>query len=303
MADGKHGEEFLFGRVQALGLQLEYDSGFFMVTRSASGEQRRDDDGEVETALLEQLGKHLPDVVRIAIGKARCARARDFVGQRVFVPSIKEFGKLSDCSAEGIVRVSYSRTSFKDPERDVDLTHSGHGDDLLIVVPDERPAPASKTSFTWIPDENLRRLNELFTRAADAGLRLEHDSGFTLVRKFTVEGVGRKVADGIIRELGARLSQISVRLAARARGERGAAFAGKRVFVPELDAFGKLVSCGDDGQVSLTYREKHTGSERTCWCQGDALIVVPDERAPAEPTAAQNSETTWQRLMRRAFGS
>jgi hypothetical protein len=303
MADGKNGEEFLFGRVQALGLQLEYDSGFFTVKRSASADQGRDDDGEVEEALLEQLGKHLPDVARIAIGKARGARARDFVGQRCFVPSVQFFGKLTDCSADGHVRVSYRRPSFKDPECDVDLIHSSRGDDLLIIVPDERPAPASKTSFTWIADENLRRLNELFTRAADAGLRLEHDSGFTLVRKFTVQGAERKVTDEIIRELGARLSQVSVRLAARARGERGADFVAKRVFVPELDAFGVLVSCGDDGKVNLTYREKHTKSEQTCWCQGDALLVVPDEKAAAEPTSAdQNSETTWQRLMRRAFG-
>jgi hypothetical protein len=302
MADGKNGEEFLFGRVQALGLQLEYDSGFFTVTRSASADQGRDDDGEVEEALLEQLGKHLPDVVRIAIEKARCARAREFVGQRVFVPSIKEFGKLLDCSAEGIVRVSYSRTSFKDPERDVDLTHSGRGDDLLILVASaERPAPASKTSFSWISEDE--RLRILFERANAAGIFLEHDNGFTIVNLRAVQGVEPKIVQGVIREIGEKLARVSVRLAARARGESGSKFAGKRVFVPELDAFGIFVSCDADGKVVVRYREKDTKSERTVWAQGDALLVVPDERAPAEPASAENSETTWQRLMRRAFGS
>ena len=295
-------DEALFKRIESLGLQLEYDSGFFKVTRSASADQGRDDDGEVETALLEQLGKHLPDVVRIAIGKARCPRARDFVGQRVFVSSIQFFGKLNDCE-NGNVKVSYRRTSFKDSERDITLTHSSPGDDLLIIVPDERPAPASEILSTWIPDENIRRLNELFTRADQAGLRLEHDSGFTLVRKFTVPGVERKVTDEIIRELGARLVHVSVRLAARARGSRSADFIGKRGFVPELEAFGRFVSGGDDGKVTVRYRDKYSNSsDETCWCQGDKMIIVPDERAAAVPTSAQNSETPWQRLMRRAFG-
>ena len=207
-------DEDLFKRIAGIGLQLEYDSGFLVVTRSAS-DQRRDDDGEVEAAFLETMGKHLREVSSFAVGKARDARAtRDFVGQRVFVPSIQVFGKLSDCT-EGIVRVSYRRPSFKDENVDVQLIHSGHGDDLLIIVADERP-PASETSFTWIADERLRRL---FVRAAQAGLRLEHAGGFTIVNLRAVQGVERKVAEGIIQELGAKRGLVSFHLAARARGE------------------------------------------------------------------------------------
>src|ERR1700677_1956812 len=73
MAGGKDGEEFLFGRVQTLGLQLEYGSGFFTVTRSASADQRRDDDGEVETALAFLLLRHTgfrgSDAVRLRFGE------------------------------------------------------------------------------------------------------------------------------------------------------------------------------------------------------------------------------------------
>jgi hypothetical protein len=297
-------DEALFKRIESLGLRLEYNSGFLVVTRSAS-DQRRDDDGEVEESLLEQLGNHLPDVARIAIGKARAARARAFLGQRVFVPSIKEFGRLMDCSADGIVRVSYRTTSFKDPERDVDLMHSVRGDEhLMIIASREPPVLNSKTSLFWITSEPLRRLNELLTRAAAAGIRLEHDSSFALVTLHPVQGVERKVIDGLITELGARLSEISPRLAAHERGERGADFVGKRVFVPDLSRFGKFVSCGDDGKVSITYCEKYTRSEMTGWVQGNLLLVVPDERerAAAEPASDQNSETRWQALMRRAFG-
>jgi len=292
-------DEDLFKRIAGIGLQLEYDSGFLVVTRSAS-DQRRDDDGEVEAAFLETMGKHLREVSSFAVGKARDARAtRDFVGQRVFVPSIQVFGKLSDCT-EGIVRVSYRRPSFKDENVDVQLIHSGHGDDLLIIVADERP-PASETSFTWIADERLRRL---FVRAAQAGLRLEHAGGFTIVNLRAVQGVERKVAEGIIQELGAKRGLVSFHLAARARGERGADFVGKRVLVPALfNSFGIIETTDSDGRVAVRYRDKHTQSEQTCWCSGEDLLVVPDERAAAEPTSADpNSETTWQKLMRRAFG-
>ena len=156
-------------RVEALNLQLEYDSGFFAVTRSASADQH-EDDGEVEEALFEQLGKHLPDVARIALGKSRCARAQASVDRPAFVPSIQVFGTLKSCSAEGIVKVGYRRENYRDPEGDdVDVVHSGSGADLLLILDDERPAPSSETSFAWMTDERLLRL---FVRADAGGIRL-----------------------------------------------------------------------------------------------------------------------------------
>ena len=167
------------------------------------------------------------------------------------------------------------------------------------ILDDERPAPAAKTSFAWMTDERLRRL---FVRADQAGIRLEHDSGFTLVKLRPVDGVERKAVQEIIRELGAKLREFSALVAARSRGERGGSFAGHRVFVPAFQAFGILTSGEDSGHVTVRYRDRHMGSERECHCQGDALLLVPDKRATAEPAAGQNSETAWQRLMRRVFG-
>jgi hypothetical protein len=294
-------EERLFQRVEALNLQLEYDSGFCAVTRSASADQRDDDDGEVEEALFEQLGKHLRDVAAIALGKSRGARAQAFVDRSAFVPAIQAFGTLQGCSADGIARVGFRRENFRDPEGDdVDRVNSGSGADLLLILDDERPAPASKTSFAWITDERLLRL---FVRADQAGIRLEHDSGFTLVKLRPVDGVERKAVQEIIRELGAKLREVSAHMAARARGERGQNFVGRRVLVPAFfNAFGTIETSDVSGAVTVRYRDKHTQSERTCWCQGDALLLVPDKRATAEPAAGQNSETAWQRLMRRMFG-
>jgi hypothetical protein len=299
MADQKDGEERLFQRVEALNLQLEYDSGFFAVTRSASAHQR-DDDGDVEEALFEQLGKHLRDVAHIALGKSRGARTQAFVDRPAFVPSIRAFGTLKSCSADGIVKVGYRRENYRDPEGDdVDRVHSGSGGDLLLILDDERPAPASKTSFAWMTDERLLRL---FVRADQAGIRLEHDSGFTLVKLRPIDGVERKAVQEIIRELGAKLRDFSALVAARSRGERGSSFVGHRVFVPAFQAFGILASSDVSGTVTVRYRDRHMGAERECHCHGGALLLVPDKRATAEPAAAQNSETAWQRLMRRVFG-
>jgi hypothetical protein len=291
-------DEDLFKRIESLGLRLEYDSAFLVVTRSAS-DQRRDDDAEIEQAVLEQLGKHMREVSSFAVGKARGVRGQNFVGRQVFVPPLKIVGTLQSVGEDGTVRVAYSQENYKDPELpDVQVIHSSSGADLLILVDDD--APASETSFTWIADERLQRL---FVRADQAGLRLEHDSGFTIVNLRTVQGVERKVADGIIRELGAKQGQVYFLLGAIARGKRGAHFVGKRALVPALfNAFGIIESLNSDGKVAVRYRDKHTQSEVTCFCQGDDLLVVPDEKAAAEPSADQNSETTWQRLMRRAFG-
>jgi hypothetical protein len=296
-------EEALFKRVENLGLRVEYDSGFVAVTRSPLAE-RRDDDGEVVEAVLEQVGKHLPDVTCIAVGKARGARARGFLGSSVFVPSIEAFGTLADCGADGIVKTSYRRQSFRDPEAEVDLIHSGAGNDLLIIVDDERTAPASKTSFAWIEEttHSEERVRRLFERADAAGLTPAHDSGFTVVSRRPVAGVERAAVEATMRELGHHLREVSVRLAARARGSRSANLIGRRVLVPEFNAFGILAGSSADGRVMVTYVDPHMKSEFTCWCKGDALLIVPDEEAAAAASAAPNSETTWRRLMRRAFG-
>jgi len=298
-------EEALFKRVENLGLRVEYDSGFVAVTRSPLAE-RQDGDGEVVEAVLEQVGKHLRDVTCIAVAKARGARGRDFVGRQVFVPSIEVFGTLKDCSAEGIVTVAYRRQSLKDPELDVDAIHSGSGADLLLVLDDERLAPASKTSFTWIGQRTHadERFRGMFERAESVGLTPAHDSGFTVVSHRAIAGVGRAAVEAAMRELGHHLREVSVHMAARARGERGSNFVGRRVIVPAFfNSFGTIESANGDGSVTVRYRDPHTGSERTCWCKGDDLLIVPDEEAAAALSAEPNSETTWQRLMRRAFGA
>src|ERR1700689_4223092 len=197
-------EEALFKRTESLGLQLEYDSGFLIVARPESADQR-DDSAEVEATLLEQLGNRLADVVRIALAKSRAARAQAFIDRQVFVPSIQFFGTLKSCSAEGIVKVGYRRENFKDPELDdVDLVHCGSGGDLLVIVDDERPAPIARSSFSWIePTTHAEeRVRQLFERADSVGLTLAADSGLVLVKRRAIAGLERALVEKTIREIG-----------------------------------------------------------------------------------------------------
>ena len=295
-------EEALFKRIEALGLRLEYDSGFLIVARSASAASQRDpDDAEIEQAVIEQTGKHLREISIFAVGKARSTRGKDFLGEQVFIPSIRIFGRLRTVGEDGDVTVSYRRESFKDPDVAVDAIHSGAGSDLLVIVNDEGPTPASKASFDWIGDERLRAL---FKRAAEAGLRIEHDSGFTIVKRRAVDGVELDRVEEIVREVGAKLRGIHALTAARARGERGPHFVGKRVLLPELfHVFGTIVSSEFDGNVAVKYSDRHTGSQLVSWCQGDDLLIVPDEDAARASSAGQESEeSSWRKLLRRAFG-
>jgi hypothetical protein len=279
--------EILLGRADGFGVCVGYDSGFLVATRSAS---QRDDDAT--EAIIEQLGKFRKEVFSIAVAKARGARGSSFVGRQVFIPALQVWGTLTDCSAEGIVTVSYS--GQRDPERKV--TFSGEPDGMLIII-DERSAPASSTSFAFIADEKVRLRCE---RAEAAGVSLEHDSGFTVAKWRARVGVELAVCEATVRDLGQSMREVYGYLVGRAQGVRGGDFVGQRVFVEAFDAFGILASSGVDGGVTVRYRDKHTGSERTCHCKSDELLVIAEEAA--EAPAEEDSETTWQRLRRRAFG-
>jgi hypothetical protein len=283
------------------GLSVAYDSGFLVVTRSASADRRRDDAAEVEQSIIEELGRCHREIFSLAIARARGVRGEDFVGQQVFIPSAQIVGRLVGCSADGTVNVSYRENIH--PERISNLNYSGPGQDLLLIVDDERPAPASPTSFSsWIADEKVLRL---FERAESVGLSLEHDSGFIVVKWRSIDGVEREVCEATIRQLGQSMREVFVHLVARARGIRGAAFVGQRVFVPEFNAFGVLASSSVDGSITASYHDKHMESDRTVFIHGDGVIILDgiEEAAEASSSASQNSEATWRRLVRRAFGS
>jgi hypothetical protein len=58
--------EILVGRAEGLGLRVEYDSGFLVVTRSASTDRQDDVAAEIEQAIIE-MGKCMSEVFSIAV--------------------------------------------------------------------------------------------------------------------------------------------------------------------------------------------------------------------------------------------
>jgi len=298
--------EALLEQAEKHGLPVNYDSGFLVVTPSAAADRGSDDAAEMEQTIIEHLGKCFREVFSLAIARARFNR-KDFLGQKVFVPSHQIVGTLADVTASGVVAVSYSGNV--NPERTSILNCSVPAEDVLIIMADERLDQASPTSFSWIADENVRRL---FERADSIGLSLEHDSGFTLAKWRAIGDVeggmireAREARGAMIRRVGNSMREVVARMVAQARGRRGAALVGQRVFVPEFDAFGILSSSAVDGKLTVTYRDKKTQGQRTVFCRGDDLLVIlagAEEAAEASP-ADKNSDTTWRRLVRRAFGS
>jgi hypothetical protein len=256
----------LIEQVERRGMRVASDSGLLTIT--ASDDERPDDTAEMQQLLIKPLGKFLKEVSSIAMSRSRGARGKDFLGREVFVPSQKIMGKLEDVNASGIVTVSYANP---DQTRVPTLSYAGPGDDLLIIVPDERTNQASQSSFSGIPDENVLRLFEF---AESIGLSLEHDSGFTIVKWRAIAGVERKTCDLTIRRIGSSMRDVVLYTVAQARGRRGASFVGSCVFVPAFDAFGILASSNVDGSLTLTYRDKRSGSDLTCYCRGDDLLIL-----------------------------
>jgi hypothetical protein len=261
--------EALIEQAERLGFQVAYDSGFLIMTRAASAVPRRDDTAEIEHVFIKQMGKCRREVFNLAITRSRGVRGKHFVGQQVFVPGDQIVGTFANVTANGIVTLSY-RPSH-DQERVSNLTYTCPGDDLLIVVDDGRTDRSSPTSFSWIADEKVR---QLFERAESVGLSLEHDSGFTLVKWRLVGGAEREVCEATIRQIGNSMRDVFAQTVAQARGRRGTAFVGQRVFVPEFDAFGILASSDVDGHLTVRYHDRHMESDVTCYCRGDGLLVI-----------------------------
>jgi hypothetical protein len=130
--DGKVNE--LIDRAEKAGIRLEFDSGLNVAKLTESG----DPDGQC--AILAELWKHLSEVRRLIEARAIGARAKKFVGQRIFC----EFGEgtLVGASYDGILRISTSREIRHVHEEDVhssQVTLASNAQGLLIVLVDDGP--------------------------------------------------------------------------------------------------------------------------------------------------------------------
>jgi hypothetical protein len=289
----------LLEEADRIGLRIGYDEGFVVVTRNEPVSQRSDDPAETERAIVEQLGEYGSEVFDLAAATARAARASTFFGQQAFIPKEQIIGKLVACDSTGKLTVSYFPAHAPQARNPSSCDIDG-GQIFIIVDGDERSDPASSVASPWLDDERLRLL---LLRAEALGLRLALDSAFILVRWSAIEGVEKSEAEAMIQQLGKRITEVAAHLFALVRGERGAAFVGQRVFVPEL-GFGILTGCSADGNVQVSYRHKDLDSQMNAHCSGKSVLILAGgcEETVSAPSVAQNSEAAWRRLVRRAFG-
>ncbi len=290
----------LIERASSLGLEVSFDStGFLVVSHSAGTPPRRDDAAEQEVEVIESLGGCLADVRDLAVAQSCSARGRNFAGCRAYVPSEDLVGTIADSSADGIT-VTYSRPTNEEDFRNRTSNTTVPGWRMFVIVSsDELPAQIPSSAYASISSDRLRGL---FERAESMGLRLEHDAGLILVR-FPPTGTAEPDAiEATVRALGRSIREVRDFVIAQSRGSRGAAFVGRRVFVPEFGAFGVLTSSHNDGSVGVTYERTDIG-QVTCLCGGDRLLVLDFVETASAVSPDQKSEATWRRLVRRAFGS
>jgi hypothetical protein len=292
----------LVARAEEIGLEIGYDSGFLLITHSAGSPPRREDAAEMiaemERTIIASLGECLDAVRDIAVARSCAARGLDFIGRRAYIPDSQIVGEISGASASGIV-VRYSHFNRgEDQERQTNATVPGASLIVIVSGSEEQENLPPSSGFSSISSDKLRGL---FERARSLGLRLEHDSGF-IAAVFPPAGTAETdELEETVRAFGRSMWDLRKFMLGRARGARGAEFAGRRCWVPAFGAFGTVKSCSDDGVAEVTYQDKSLGSRLTCHCAGDALVIVdiPEESAPA--TADQESESAWRKLLRRAF--
>jgi hypothetical protein len=112
----------LVERAENHGLRLEFDSGFLMVKQMAAG------DSEKQNEIIEELGKFIVHLRRLAEHRAIAARAKQFVGSRVLLPEYGA-GRLLGSDTDGHLNVSIQKKESRSS-----LTLSASAKDLLIIV-------------------------------------------------------------------------------------------------------------------------------------------------------------------------
>lgn len=289
--------EMLIERASSLGLEVNFDSsGFLVVSRSAGTPPPGEETAEMEHAVIESLGGCLADVRDLAIGRSCSARARNVVGCRAYIPSENIVGTIVDSSPNGIT-VAYSVPTKEEDDRDQKLNVTVPGWSLFVIVSaDEMPAQIPSSAYASISSDRLRGL---FERAGSMGLRLERDADVILVRFPPAGAAETNELEATVRALGRSIREVRDFVIAQSRGSRGAAFIGRRVFVPEFGAFGVLADCNNDGDVSVTYKRTDIG-QVTCHCGGDGLLILDFEEAASVASPDQKSDTAWRKLVRRA---
>jgi hypothetical protein len=113
--------ELLIARAERLGLHLEFDCGLLIVKRTESNEP------EMQDEALAELGNKLSDVRRLVYLRAVAARAKEFLGQRIWTEEGE--GKLASAQGDGTLAISIERKDLRHLQ-----TVTANVESLLIIV-------------------------------------------------------------------------------------------------------------------------------------------------------------------------
>ena len=128
-------------RARRLGVRIEFDCGLNLAKRPAPGDPER------QGAIVDELGKYISDIRPLVQGRAIAARARDFIGQRIFSQE-HGAGTLVDAGEDGTLTIRISkemRRSNEEENRSSQMTITCKAERVLIIVDEEGAAGASSS--------------------------------------------------------------------------------------------------------------------------------------------------------------
>ncbi len=119
------------------GLKVDFDSGLILVTRAKSADP---DKTLAQEAVIEELGKYLPDVRRLLTQRAIGRRANELLGRPIF--RTEGWGTLASASGDGGLTIEITKEDFRRPQ-----TLIANSESLLILVElDAAPSSGETTS-------------------------------------------------------------------------------------------------------------------------------------------------------------
>jgi hypothetical protein len=130
--------EQLMQEAESLGLRLKFDAGLVVVIEPQAGDPDR------QEALYAKLARYIPDVRSFVERRASGARAKNYLGARIWLQDGP--GNLLAGSEDGTISVRVSaemRRSDEDEAQRRGMTVNSNAEALLIFVRDEGTADAA----------------------------------------------------------------------------------------------------------------------------------------------------------------
>jgi hypothetical protein len=227
-------EKALIERAMTLGVQLEFDSPLLFAKLTKTG-----DPGQ--SAIITEIGKSLRHVRRVLGRRATAARAKNFVGARIWSA---EYG-------EGVLELSTDDELQISIQVPGDRTRRMIGCDaaaLLIVLDDWAEGASS-------PGDDEPISDDLLERAANLAVRLKFDCGLIFaVVKWAEQDDPRQGV--IIPELAKSIGHVRRLVERHAVATRGKNFVGARIWfegregvLAEIESAGGLLVAMPDSQM------------------------------------------------------